>query len=188
MAVDPVGHSTPGKYLNARALVYIFAQRFRYRLRCALDDSKNEPISSWIRGAHTYGTSLRAHPVAVSIVPLAGMGTSAIRRNELLGAADEIVGATRRFGALHPAWFRSLELRQHRTGAASAYCFDIHTRRALATGEAAWSPYRGQVDRYGCVPRQLSGLVPREYHRYVRVLDWKVSCEPAKGAIRRRKQ
>jgi hypothetical protein len=34
-------------------------------------------------------------------------------------------------------------------------------RRALATGAAPWSPYRGQVDQYGCVARQLHGLVHR---------------------------
>jgi hypothetical protein len=47
------------------------------------------------------------------------------------------------------------------TGAPAAYCSDIHTLRALAIGEALWSPYRGQVHQYGCVPRPLCGLVPR---------------------------
>ena len=47
----------------------------------------------------------------------------------------------------------------HLTGAASAYCFDIHTRRVSRT----------------------TRLSAPEHHRYVRVLDWKVSDEFAKG-------
>jgi hypothetical protein len=49
------------------------------------------------------------------------------------------------------------------TGAPAAYCFDIHTHRASRT-----------------VP-----LGAPKHHRYVRVLDWKVSLESAKTRSRR---
>ena len=50
-------------------------------------------------------------------------------------------------------------LRQYLTGSASAYCFDIDTLRASRT---EW-------------------LSAPEHHRYVRVLDWKVS----RGSVKR---
>src|SRR5579863_6920201 len=58
-------------------------------------------------------------------------------------------------GAPLPVWSRSLACGNTISGAPAAYCFDIHTRRASRT----------------------TRLSAPEHHRYVQVLDWKVSRE-----------
>ena len=97
--------------------------------------------------------------IRVSFQPVGDVGC-------LLSAGDKITGGTK-YGALQclislrraPVGFADGTAATPITGAPAAYCFDIHTPRASRTGR----------------------LSAPEHHRYVRVLDWKVSRESEKG-------
>jgi len=93
--------------------------------------------------------------------------------NPFWPADDKIVGVTksnpcrrqdrqryiRKVGGPTASLVSQSGLRQPVSGAPAAYCFDIHTLRASRTVR----------------------LSAPEHHRYVRVLDWKVSRESEKG-------
>jgi hypothetical protein len=98
-------------------------------------------------------------------------------------AGDKIASGTlheeRKNGAPLPVWSRSLACGNTVSGAAAAYCFDIHTRRALAIGGSMVTLSGTSRPVRLCSASTTRLLVPED-HRYVRVLDWTVAHESRK--------